>query len=80
VDDLKGNERILEIEMGSTRSHPVENSPWKRLWTSRKTDCAMNKYFALGERQTIRRCLSKLEVAEVACSQEPAAVNTCLLT
>jgi hypothetical protein len=37
----------------------------------------MNEYFALGERHTIRK--HKLEVAEVACSQEPGAVNACLL-
>ena len=32
VDDFKRNERILEIERGSTRSHSVENSFAKRLW------------------------------------------------
>jgi hypothetical protein len=32
---------ILEIERGSTRSHPVENSLWKRLRTCRKTDYRM---------------------------------------
>jgi hypothetical protein len=32
---------ILEIARGSTRSHPVENSLWKRLRTCRKTDCGM---------------------------------------
>jgi hypothetical protein len=30
LDDLKEN-KILEIERGSTRSHSVENSLWKRL-------------------------------------------------
>ena len=34
---------ILEIERGSTRSHPVENSLWKRLRTCRKTDYRMNE-------------------------------------
>jgi hypothetical protein len=33
---------ILEIERGSTRSHSVENSLWKRLRTRRNTDCRMN--------------------------------------
>jgi hypothetical protein len=33
LDDLKGKEKILEIERGSTRSHTVENSLWKRLQT-----------------------------------------------
>ena len=32
------NEKILEIERGSTRSRSVENSLWKSLWTCRKTD------------------------------------------
>jgi hypothetical protein len=38
------NQRILVIERGSTRSHPVENSLWKRLRTCRKTDCRMNEW------------------------------------
>jgi hypothetical protein len=38
---LEGKENILEIERGSTRSHPVENSLWKRLRTCRKTDYRM---------------------------------------
>jgi hypothetical protein len=33
----------LEIERGSTRSHPVENSLWKRLRTCCKTDYRMNE-------------------------------------
>jgi len=33
------NERVLEIESGSTTSHSVKNSLWKRLWTCHKTDC-----------------------------------------
>jgi hypothetical protein len=36
-------EKILEIDRGSTRSHPVENSLWKRLRTCRKTDYRMNE-------------------------------------
>jgi hypothetical protein len=35
--------RTTEIERGSTRSHPMENSLWKRLRTCRKTDCRMNE-------------------------------------
>jgi len=27
----------MEIEIGSNRSHSMENSFWKRLWTCRKT-------------------------------------------
>jgi hypothetical protein len=38
LDDLKETQKILEIERGSTRSHPMENSLWKRLRTCRKTD------------------------------------------
>jgi hypothetical protein len=33
----------VELERGSTRSHPVENSLWKRLRTCRKTDYRMNE-------------------------------------
>jgi hypothetical protein len=40
---LRKKERILEIERGSTRSHPVEISLWKRLRTCRKTDYRMNE-------------------------------------
>jgi len=35
----KGEERILSFERGSSGSHYVESSFWKRLWTCRKTDC-----------------------------------------
>jgi len=34
-----GKQTILEFERLSTRSHGLENSFWKRLWTCRKTDC-----------------------------------------
>jgi hypothetical protein len=37
-----GNDRILEIERGRTRSHSVKNSLRKRLLACRKTDCGMN--------------------------------------
>ena len=37
LDDLK-DRRILSIEGGSSRSHCVEESFWKRLWTCRLTD------------------------------------------
>ena len=36
-DGLK-EKRILEIEIGSTRSHSVENLLRKMLWTCRETD------------------------------------------
>ena len=38
---LVNDERILEIERGITRSHIVENSLWKRLWTCCEADCGM---------------------------------------
>jgi hypothetical protein len=41
LDDLKEKKK-LEIERGSTRSVPMENSLRKRLWTCRKTDYRMN--------------------------------------
>jgi replicative superfamily II helicase len=34
---------LTEIERGRIRSHPVENSLWKRLRTCRKTDYRMNE-------------------------------------
>jgi hypothetical protein len=36
---------ILEIERGSTRLHPMENSFWKRLWTCHKTDYRMTEWY-----------------------------------
>jgi hypothetical protein len=41
LDDCK-NERILEIERGSTRSNCVKNWLWKRLRTCVKTNYRMN--------------------------------------
>ena len=38
LDDLKDRRRLLSIEGGSSRSHYVEESFWKRLWTYRLTD------------------------------------------
>jgi hypothetical protein len=35
------HEKLLEIKRGSTISHSLENSLWKRLWTSHKTDYVM---------------------------------------
>jgi hypothetical protein len=34
----EGKERILSFERGSSGSHYVESSLWKRLWTCHKTD------------------------------------------
>jgi len=38
LDEIKGQERILSFEGGSSRSHYVEASFWRRLWTRRQTD------------------------------------------
>jgi len=38
---LRGKEKILEPERGRIRSHLVENSIWKRLWTCRKIEYLM---------------------------------------
>ena len=38
LNDLNGQERILSIEGGSSRSHRVEESFWNRFWTCRLTD------------------------------------------
>jgi len=38
LDDLKVKDRIISFEGGSSGSHYVESSLWKRLWTCRKTD------------------------------------------
>ena len=32
LDDLQGNERIVKMERGSTRSQSLEDWPRKRLW------------------------------------------------
>jgi hypothetical protein len=42
--DLKENRRILEVERGSTRSHSVENSLWKKVYICHKADNIMNEY------------------------------------
>jgi len=36
-----GKGKIPENARGRTRSHSLNNSLWKRLWTSRKTHCVM---------------------------------------
>jgi hypothetical protein len=39
-----GKEKILGIERGSTRLHPVENSLWQRVRTCLKTEYRVNEY------------------------------------
>jgi hypothetical protein len=55
LDDLKGKEKILEIERGSNRSHFVENSLWERLWTYRKIDYVV----VITKMRLLRRYLSE---------------------
>jgi hypothetical protein len=43
LDDLKEKRKYWKLKKGSTRSHPVENSLWKRLRTCRKTEYRMNE-------------------------------------
>jgi hypothetical protein len=38
---ILGNEKTPDVGRGSTRSHSVENSLWKSLWTCRQTDYVM---------------------------------------
>jgi hypothetical protein len=42
LNDLK-EKKILEIERGRTRSHPMESSLWRRLRACCKTDYRMNE-------------------------------------
>ena len=39
LDDLEERRGYSSFEGGSSRSHCVESSLWKRLWTCRKADC-----------------------------------------
>jgi len=40
LDDLKKTREYCTLkEEDQSRSHSVQNSLWKRLWTCRKTDC-----------------------------------------
>jgi hypothetical protein len=45
--DDNDNKSVCAIERGSTRSHPVEKSLWRRLQTCRKTDCRMKKMISI---------------------------------
>jgi hypothetical protein len=40
---LKKTGGYCKIERGSTRSHSVGNSLWKRLWTCRNAEYGMNE-------------------------------------
>jgi hypothetical protein len=46
LDNLK-DRRGYSFEGGSSGSHYVEISLWKRLWTCRKTDYKINMYFEM---------------------------------
>jgi hypothetical protein len=43
LDNLKETGRYWKLKKISSRSHSLENSLWKRLWTCRKTDYGMNE-------------------------------------
>jgi len=45
LDDFK--DRILSFEGGSSRSHCVEESFWRRLWTCHQTEYWMNKWWGV---------------------------------
>jgi len=47
---------MLEIEIGSTCSYPLEKSLWKRLWTCRKTDYVIKMRNIVGE-NTHLKCI-----------------------
>jgi len=51
----QGNNRMLEIERGSTRSHSVGNSLLKRPWTCCKTNNRMNGIFWICGYTTVRK-------------------------
>jgi len=44
LDDLKEMGGYNKLKRGSTKSHSVENSLWKRLWTYHNTDYEMNEW------------------------------------
>jgi hypothetical protein len=77
---LRKKKKILEIERGSTRSHPVEKSLWKRLRTCRKTEYRMNEdqcecqrvhYQSTGYRPIIRKKRAHAHVGLHALSVKP---------
>jgi len=43
LDDPKEKREYRKLR-GSIKSHSVENSLWRRLWTFREIDCVMNEY------------------------------------
>ena len=51
---------MLQIEGGSTRSHSVKNSLWKKIWTSHKADYRMDAvncfgYWVVGDEWNMNR-------------------------
>jgi hypothetical protein len=59
----------VQIERGSTRSHSMENSVWKRLRTCRKTDYRMN------EVRRPNRTLLSAQLLDHLCSSYIAGLN-----
>jgi hypothetical protein len=44
LEEVKERREIIISEGGSSRSHNVESSFWKRFGTGRKTDCSMDGF------------------------------------
>jgi len=64
LDDLKWNERVLEIG----RSQSAENSLWKRLWTRGNTDYRMNEWWTATIFLKTRSSRSKLRISMNLCT------------
>jgi hypothetical protein len=64
-------ERILSIEGGSSRSHCVDESFWKRLWTCRLTDYWWWWWDLVGNNNnSIANCIFYWRSRAIACSPD----------
>jgi hypothetical protein len=43
LDDLKKTKCYWKLKEETIKSHSVENSFWKKLWTCRKRDCVISE-------------------------------------
>jgi hypothetical protein len=55
LEDRKEKRGYRKLKEGSTRSHSLENSLWKRLRTCRKTDCYVIKSAALFRKLNLQK-------------------------
>ena len=68
---------MLEVERGSTRSHTLEKSLWKKLWTCRKTDYGMmtttTKTMVLSRTKLLIICVGRIFIkpASLVCLINP---------